>query len=97
MFKDCLQSEYHQIRVKVKEVQKTTFRTRYGHYEFLVIPFGLTNAPTIFMALTIRVFAPYLDMFVLIFIDDILVYSKSEREHSHHLKTALQLLRDTRL
>ena len=92
-----LQSRHHQIRVRDQDVQKTAFRTRYGHYEFLVMSFDLTNAPTVFMALMSRVFAPYLDQFVIIFIDDILVYSKSEREHSHHLRIALQLLRDIQL
>ncbi|XXG69581.1 hypothetical protein AAC387_Pa06g2405 [Persea americana] len=92
-----LQSGYHQIRVRDQDVQKTAFRTRYGHYEFLVMPFGLTNAPAIFMTLMNRVFASYLDQFVVIFIDDILVYSRSEREHSHHLRTALQILRENQL
>ncbi|XXG85952.1 hypothetical protein AAC387_Pa11g0946 [Persea americana] len=92
-----LRSGYHQIRVKDQDVQKTAFRTRYGHYEFLVMPFGLTNAPAVFMALMNRVFASYLDQFVVIFIDDILVYSRSEREHSHHLRIALQTLRENQL
>ena len=84
-----LRSRYHQIRVKDQDVQKTAFRTCYEYYKFLVTPFGRTKSPAVFVALMNRVFALYLDQFVLIFIDDILVYSKSEQEHSHHLRTAL--------
>ena len=88
---------YHQLKIKESDVPKTTFRTRYGHYEFLVMPFGLTNAPTAFMDLMNRVFHPYLDQFVIIFINDILVYSKNAEEHALHLRIVLQTLRDKQL
>ena len=76
---------------------KTAFRTRYGHYEFMVMPFGLTNAPAGFMDLMNRVFRPYVDQFVVVFIDDILVYSKDAQEHEQHLKIVLQTLREKKL
>ncbi|GJY34746.1 putative reverse transcriptase domain-containing protein [Tanacetum coccineum] len=92
-----LRSGYHQLRVREQDVPKTAFRTRYGHYEFQVMPFGLTNAPAVFMDLMNRVCKPYLDKFVIVFIDDILIYSKDEREHEEHLKTILELLKEEKL
>ncbi|GJQ92409.1 putative reverse transcriptase domain-containing protein [Tanacetum coccineum] len=88
---------YHQLRVREEDIPKTAFRTRYGHFEFTVMPFGLTNAPAIFMDLMNRVCKPYLDKFVIVFIDDILIYSKSEEEHEVHLKTILDLLKKEKL
>ncbi|GJS36488.1 putative reverse transcriptase domain-containing protein [Tanacetum coccineum] len=92
-----LRSGYHQLRVREEDIPKTAFRTRYGHFEFTVMPFGLTNAPAIFMDLMNRVCKPYLDKFVIMFIDDILIYSKSEEEHEVHLKTILDLLKKEKL
>ena len=92
-----LRSGYHQLRVRENDVSKTAFRTRYGHYEFLVMPFELTNAPTAFMDFMNRVFSPYLDKFVIVFIDDILVYSGGPEEHAKHLRTVLQILRERQL
>ncbi|KAG8474369.1 hypothetical protein CXB51_034047 [Gossypium anomalum] len=92
-----LRSGYYQLRVKDSDILKTAFRTRYGHYEFLVMPFGLTNAPSIFMDLMNRIFRSYLDMFLVVFIDDILIYSHDETEHAEHLRTVLQILRDNQL
>ena len=92
-----LRSGYYQLRVRPEDVSKTAFRTRYGHFEFLVMPFGLTNAPAAFMDLMNRVFQPYLDRFVIVFIDDILVYSRTEAEHVEHLRIVLQILRERQL
>ncbi|GJY80411.1 putative reverse transcriptase domain-containing protein [Tanacetum coccineum] len=90
-------SRYHQLRVREEDIPKIAFRTQYGHFEFTVMPFGLTNAPAIFMDLMNRVCKPYLDKFVIVFIDDILIYSKSEEEHEVHLKTILDLLKKEKL
>ena len=92
-----LRTGYHQLRVRDTDIPKIAFRTRYGHFEFTVMPFGLTNALAAFMDLMHRVFQPYLDQFVVVFVDDILIYSQSEWEHEYHLRIVLQLLRDHRL
>ena len=92
-----LGSGYYQLRVKDVDVPKTAFRTRYGHYEFLVMPFRLTNAPTAFMDLMNRVFRPYVDQFVVVFIDDILVYSKDTLEHEQHLRIVIEMLKEKKL
>nr|GFD05690.1 reverse transcriptase [Tanacetum cinerariifolium] len=86
-----------ELRVKEQDISKTAFRTHYGHYEFLVMPFGLTNAPAVFMDLMNRVFHEFLDKFVIVFIDDILVFSKSKEEHEDHLRTVLQTLQQEKL
>ncbi|GKA02857.1 putative reverse transcriptase domain-containing protein [Tanacetum coccineum] len=92
-----LRSGYHQLRVHEDDIPKTVFRTRYGHFEFTVMPFGLTNAPAVFMDLMNRVCRPYLDKFVIVFIDDILTYSKTREEHVEHLRLALGLLKKEKL
>ncbi|GJW22345.1 putative reverse transcriptase domain-containing protein [Tanacetum coccineum] len=88
-----LRSGYHQLRVREEDISKTAFRTRYGHYEFQVIPFGLTNEPAVFMYFMNRVCKPYLEKYVIVFIDDILIYSKSKQEHEEHLKLILEFLK----
>ncbi|KAL0533867.1 hypothetical protein IC582_028138 [Cucumis melo] len=92
-----LRSGYHQLRIKDEDVPKTAFRSRYGHYEFIVMSFGLTNAPAVFVDLMNKVFREFLDTFVIVFIDDILIYSKTEAEHEEHLRMVLQTLRDNKL
>lgn len=92
-----LQSGYHHLKISPSDIPKTAFRTRYGHYEYLVMPFGLTYAPVAFMDLMNRVFKPYLDQYVVVSIDDILIYSKTEEDHSKHLRIVLQTLREHQL
>ena len=89
-----LRTGYYQLGIREVDIPKTAFRTQYGHFEFTMMPFGLTNALASFMDLMYRVFQPYLDQFVVVFVDDILIYSQSEEEHEDHLRVVLQLLRD---
>jgi hypothetical protein len=92
-----LRSGYHQVRIKEEDINKTMFRTRYGHYEFTVIPFGLSNPPTIFMYLMNGVFREYLNKFVIVSLDDILIYSKCEEKHEENLRMVLKVLREHKL
>ena len=92
-----LHTGYHQLRIREEDIPKTAFRTRYGHFEYTVMPFGLTNAPAAFMDLMHRVFRPYLDQFVIVFIDEILIYSRTPEEHERHLIIVLQTLREHKL
>jgi hypothetical protein len=91
-----LRSSYHQVRIKEEDIIKIAFRTRYGHYEFVVVPFGLSNAPTGFMCMMNGVFRECLDKFLIVFLYYILVYSKSEEEHEKHLRMELQVLRENK-
>ncbi|GJY26080.1 putative reverse transcriptase domain-containing protein [Tanacetum coccineum] len=92
-----LRSCYYQLRVRDEYIPNTAFRTRYRHYEFQVMPFGLTNAPAVFMDLVNSVCKPYLDKFVIVFIDDILIYSRNKEEHANHLRIILELLKKKKL
>ena len=96
-YKIDLRTGYHHLRVKETDIPKTAFKPRYGHFEFIVMPFGLTNALAAIMDLMHRVFHPYLDRFVVVFVDDILIYSKTKEDHEDHLRVILQTLRDHQL
>ena len=92
-----LRSGYHQVRIREKDIPKTTFCMRYKHYEFVVMSFALPNAPANFMCMMNNIFSKYLDKFVLVFIDDILIYSKNKEEHKEHLRIVLRVLREHQL
>ena len=92
-----LRSCYHQIKIRLEDIPKTAFSTRYGLYEYLVMSFGLTNASAYFMYLMNLVFMPELDKFMVVFIDDILIYSKNEEDHTEHLRVVLTRLREHKL
>jgi hypothetical protein len=92
-----LRSGYHQLKIKVRDIPKTAFITRYALFEYTIMSFGLTNAPAYFMYLMNKVFMEYLDKFMVVFIDDILIYSKDDEEHEKHLHLVLQKLRDHQL
>lgn len=92
-----LRSRYHQVRIKEEDIHKISFRKIYGHYEFLLVPFGITNAPATFMCLMNSVLCPYLDKFFIVFFIDKLMYSKNKEEHENHLVAVLQLLREHKL
>jgi hypothetical protein len=92
-----LRSGYHQLKIRKTDIPKTAFTTRYGLYEYTVMSFGLTNAPAYFMYMMNKVFMEYLDKFVVVFIDDILVFSKTEEEHAEHLRLVLQKLKEHKL
>jgi hypothetical protein len=96
-FKIDLRSKYHQMRAKEQDIQKMAFKTCYGHYKFLVMPFGLMDTPIMFIDIMNKVFQPYLDKFVVVFINDILVYSHFCEEHEQHLRIVLETLRTNRL
>jgi hypothetical protein len=89
-----LQLGYHRLRIKEGDIPKTTFRTQFGHYDFVTVPFGLTNVPVVFMSLMNGVFWKYLNRYVQVFLYDILIYSKNEREHEEHLRVVLSYLRE---